>query len=300
MKITGTIYDFGNDENIKRLRTYYNYLKSVKDFLVNEYGVWQDYGSYCVRQTIKVQGVKDLDLVWINRWLKIAWNTEYLINAGPDQIDLIRINNQWLPIKAYYCLYSASEAYTYALNKAKSGSHAKARKVLTEYFERTKIKPWNFICDGTNSNIEFQNFPIIRNLPSNLKQTNIVPHEMLATCLHAEHKHRINENFIKRKRKYKKDFNPGFTSLFHFFYRLRIKSNYRDIDLFITSASDEIIIEFADSLKEIVFWFLLLAEIYLVRRCKKRTILDMVDDYLANNPNHELLKSRIEFITNSI
>jgi len=295
-----TVYDFKNEENIKKLRTYYNYLKSVKDFLITEYGVWQDYGFYCVQQTIKVQGAKELDLTWINRWLKIAWNTEYLINAGPAQIDLIRINNQWLPIKAYYCIYSASEAYTYALNKIKSGSHAKARKVLTEYFERTKIKPWNFICDGTSSNITFKNFPSIQNLPSNLQQKSIVPHEMLATCLRAEHKHRIKENFIKRVKVYKKDFNPGFTSLLNFFYRLRIKSNYRDIDLFITAASDDIIIEFADSLKKIVFWFLLLTEIYLVRRCKKRTILAMVDDYLTNNTRHELLKSRIEFIKNSI
>ena len=108
------------------------------------------------------------------------------------------------------------------------------------------------------------------NLPSNLQMNDVIPHEFIATCLRAEHKHRIDENFVKRKGKFKKYYNPGLTSLLHFFYRLRIKSNYRDIDLFITASRDDIIMEFADSLKEIVFWFLLLSEIYLIRRFKKQ------------------------------
>ena len=273
MLIARPIFNPTEDDNIKRLRTYYNYLRCVNKFLINEYSNWQQYAGYCISKTSKIQGKPDLDLDWINRWLKIAWNTEYLINAGPDQVELIRINNQWLPIQSYYSIYAASEAFTYAIDKGKSGSHAKARKKLTTFLSRTKIKPWNFICDGTKNNLSFPNFPTITNFPNNLTRQDVIPHEMIATCLRAEHKHRINENFVKRKKYFKKDFNPGLSSLLHFFYRLRIKSNYRDIDLFIMDASDTLIIEFANSLKEIVFWFLVLTEIYLIRRCKKRIII---------------------------
>lgn len=166
---------------------------------------------------------------------------------------------------------------------------------MTSFLSRTKIKPWSFICEGTNSDIVFSNFPNLNNLPNNLTCQNVVPHEMIATCLRAEHRHRINENFVKRRNFFKKDFNPGLTSLLYFFYRLRIKSNYRDIDLFIMDASDTLISEFANSLKEIVFWFLLMSEIYLIRRCKKRNIINSIEDYLSINAQHDLLRTRSEF-----
>ena len=123
---------------------------------------------------------------------------------------------------------------------------------------------------------------------------------MITTCLRAEHKHRINENFFKRRNFFKKDFNPGLTSLFHFFYRLRIKSNYRDIDFFIMEASDALILEFASALKKIVFWFLIISEIYLIRRCRKRNIIRAIDNYLAINPYHGLLRDRSEYYENNI
>ena len=94
MLVTRVGFNPIEEENLRRLRTYYNYLKCINEFLIEEYIDWQRYARFCITETIKVQGKPNLNLDWINRWLKIAWNTEYLINAGPNQVDLIRINNQ--------------------------------------------------------------------------------------------------------------------------------------------------------------------------------------------------------------
>ena len=69
-----------------------------------------------IAKTGNLQGLADPDVAWISRWMKIAWNTESLVSLGADDPQLVRINNQWKPIQAYYAVYAAAEAASYVLD----------------------------------------------------------------------------------------------------------------------------------------------------------------------------------------
>jgi hypothetical protein len=112
--------------------TYRFYLICARDLLVRQHKEWKSFGKECLVATQKLQGMIDVDEAWIARWLKIAWNTEYLLTVALESqdINLLRISNQWVPIQAYYAVYAGSEAAAYALDGQRANGHAKTLRKL--------------------------------------------------------------------------------------------------------------------------------------------------------------------------
>ncbi len=287
-----------------RFETYRYYLESINTYLIQEYRRWQTFGHRCAKHTHRLQGMRSPDLPWIERFMKIAWNTEYLLNQGFDDTDLIRINNQWVPIQAYYALYSASEALTYVLDGEKANEHRKALKKATAYFVQSGLPPWNIAFHGARGRDRQghkpDNLSPDISIPNNLQRRDIQPIQMIAKCLKAEHSHRINDLFYKKKGRYKYQFDPGHTGLLHFFYRLRIKSNYKDVDVFLTQASESDIRSFGTFFGNFCHWTLLYIEIIIARKCRKRVLLDLATKYLEKNSKARMLKQRMCFIKNNL
>lgn len=287
-----------------KFETYRFYLRCIKDVISAGRPKRHDLAMEIISSSSNIQGIRGFDASWIERWMKIAWNTEYVLAFGGDDPELARINNQWKPIQAYYSVYAASEAVGHAIDGNKADGHQKALRKVTDFFVARGISPWNKAFKGSRGRLQCQfvpvNFPHGIVIPNNLSRAGIEPLQMLAKCLKAEHEHRINELFVKKPGLFKYNFDPGYTGLFHFLYRLRIKSNYRDVEIFVTQVDDDGIADFSSSLDKICYHSLQYMEIILIRKCKKRFILNLGQSYLRINPRADRLRERLSFYEENI
>ncbi|GJL55932.1 MAG: hypothetical protein NPIRA02_30640 [Nitrospirales bacterium] len=285
------------DDDALRFETYRNYLFRISELIRDTHTNWGNFAVACVDATRSLRPIHEPDLKYLRRFLGIAWNTESLIQEQPTDIELIRINNAWLPVQAYYSIYAASETIAYAVDGAYAGSHQKALRKATDFLVKLPIKPWNLAYSGTCGRDQRQhqpkNFPFGTVPAHNLSGTSASHLNVIATCLKAEHYNRIDAEY-KRSKKFKYQYDPGYTGLLHFLYRLRILSNYRGVELFIVEGSDDDIRSFSDSLRWIVEWTLTYFEIVLLRKFRRRVITDLAKDFLSRNPRAYKLEERID------
>lgn len=283
----------------KTFDTYRYYLECICEHLLLEYQTWSEFAEKVASTTLRIQGVQGLDIGWIRQYLKIAWNTEFLVQISDPDPDITRISNQWLPVQVYYSVYSAAEAVAYAMDSSKSVGHQKTLRKVSSLFLNLGLSPWDKAFQGrlgrSGSSHKQVNFPAGMVLPHNLKRGGVDPLAMLGTCLKAEHKKRRNDGWkSKRETKvYKYQYDPGTTTVLHFLYRLRIKCNYKDIDPFLSEAPIHHVLAFAECLRHICSWSVTLMEIYLMRKCRKRTIIDIAKEYLTSNSRALTLKKRV-------
>lgn len=287
------------DEEIK-FETYRFYLRCLVDFIDDTYGGFNNLSLAVLDYSKRFQRFKNFDKEWVERFLKIAWNTEYIANLNQQEdIELIRINNQWKPIQIYYAVYSAAEAFCYLLDGDKADSHRKCLTKVSSFLIKTKFVPWNFAYQGARGKTCRDHTPI--NFPAgtvplhNLARRSVNAADMIATCLKAEHYKRIDDEFRKQKGYYKYQFDPGYTTSLNFLYRLRIKSNYKEVDIFLAEAPDKMIVEFSDDLSKICFHTLLLLEVFIMAKVGPKEFLSMAEAFLKLNRRAENLTRRKKF-----
>ncbi|MFW6135040.1 MAG: hypothetical protein ACOC5R_05640 [Elusimicrobiota bacterium] len=287
-----------------KFETYRFYLESICQQIDNEYLSWQDFCKKTLHQTINLQGFRGFYETCIKRWMKIAWNTEYLMEEMTDDFELIRFNNQWKPIQSYYSVYAACEPVVFVLDGEYANGHQKSMRKTTEYLVKKSLCPWNKAFKGARGKSRKDHCPVNFqdniNIPHNLQRINVNPIEMIAKCLKVEHQHRIDDLFNKERGKYKYNFDPGLTGIIHFLYRLRIKSNYKDVEIFVSEAPEENIKGFSKSLEKIVLYTLTLLEVILIRKCKKKFIINLINEYLNMNSRASQLEKRKSFYENNI
>lgn len=281
--------------------TYRYYLESICQ-CIYEYGRWTDFGTAVLAKTESLQRMDSPDLEWIDRFLKIAWNTEFLISFGSTDSNLLRFSNQWTPIQCYYAVYGAAEAASYVIDGSRADGHEKSLRKVTAYLTKNGLPPWNFAFRGPRGrrgqDHRPMNFPEGMVIPHNLSRAGVQPHEMVAKCLKAEHSHRIDERWKSGMGK-KYEFDPRPTGVLHFLYRLRVRSNYHDVDTFITNAPPENLQSFGDSIRRLTFFALLYLETIVLRKIGKESFLRLADGYLRTNENARRLKGRRNFFENA-
>lgn len=284
----------------KKFETYRYYLKCICLYLSSEYSNLPSFIQYCYEKTRSIKLLKSLDPIEIERYLRIAWNTEFLLTIDYGDPEITRINNQWTPIQAYYSIYSGLEALSYGVNGSHTSSHVKALSKCSDFLIDIGISPWDKAFLGyrgkdNNSHIPI-NFPENIIIPHNLQRHGVKPIEMIAKFLKVEHAHRVDDKWKSKKESgcYKYMYDPKPTTLLHFMYRLRVKSNYEEVDTFVTEAPERIIIEFAQSLRTITTWSLALIEILLLRRFGKGKIISQMESYLLMNNDADKVNVRLE------
>jgi|SRR5690625_170328 len=291
---------------LRAFHTYLNYLSAVEQWAMTEFGSWRRYGDACVLATRRLQGIRDPDMYWVGRFLKLAWNTEFLLHASDTRDpEIQRLNNHWAPVQAYYAIYCGCEAVAYLLDGERANSHSKALRKVTEYFGRSGITPWNIVVAGpigrTRNEASILNLPHGVVIPHNLQRRGVDPLGMIAKCVPAEHRNRVDENWSKKTsgcRKYQ--FDPGDTSLLHFLYRLRVKANYRDVDIFLAHSDDEEVIRFGRALRFVTNAALMYLELIAIRKARKRPVLDLGAQYLRSNHRAAALEQRLEYYRGAI
>jgi len=285
---------------MKGFRTYLNYLSAVRGRFRETFGNFDGYCERCLVATQRLKGNKTLDRERIRRFLRLAWNTEHLLHeSGSQDAEIQRLNNHWAPVQAYYAVYCAMEAAAYVLDGSAPDSHAKALKKVTEYVRRLGISPWDIVCTGAlgreGFSITVEGVPPGIEIPNNLQLSDVDPAGMIAKCVSAEHKHRISENWTSRERSgcFKYQYDPGPTGLLHFLYRLRIKANYREVDVFLAGASEREVLDFGRCLRFLVVLAIVLLEVIVVRKIGKRAVLEMAEGYLDKNSGATVLARRV-------
>jgi hypothetical protein len=292
----------GNPENEKEIKfdIYRFYLDNFFQFIKDTYPKKTDLISHVWSNTQKIQRNKKLDLTYIYEKLCLAWNTEYLakLNDNTEDINLLRLINQWKPVQVYYSVYSLSEAVLYAITNSKVGQHKSCLNRLSDFLTTKDIPPWSLSFIGYLGNkkvprtIRPNNFPLGLIIPNTLQRQGIKPIESIACCLQAEHRNRIDEHIKNKNEKPKYLYEPGTTTLLHFLYRLRIKSNYKDAEIFMIEAPEYRIKEFSVNSTHLNDTTNLILEIILMRRIGKRIFFNFIDKFVKINNKADFLKNR--------
>ena len=282
-----------------KFETYRFYLACFRDHLLMEYKDLPGFIAKSPELLASVKSSQSIDPAPIEPHLRIAWNTEFLLSIDHGDPDIVRINNQWATIQAYYAVYSGLEALAYALDGHLPKSHSKAQRKCSDYLINLGISPWDKAFRGaegkSGSAHKPVNFPSSLAIPHNLQRSGVDPLGMIARCLKAEHSHRIDDKWRNKKESgcFKYQYKPGPTTLLHFLYRLRIKSNYQEIDAFVSQAPQHEILDFAQALQALTSWSLALFEMILMRRLGTQPVKDLAQKYMAANPSAAKLGARL-------
>ncbi len=283
-------------KNEKAFDSYRFYLSCLVKDLGQTHRTIESFAKYAWGQCNLAPSKSILDNKLIRRFLVIAWNTEYLTRTNVSQeIDIIKVSNQWRVIQAYYSIYSAGEAVVYVLDGVLVESHAKCISKLNNFFvDRKHVSPWSFAYMGSiRQGFVSKNFPSNAKPVNNLSRLEMENVDLVATCLRAEHRNRIDDyepqKLSKKQKKegqkktFKIDHKPGYTTILNFLYRLRIKSNYKDAEIFTVDSPDEYVKQFNKDLVFIVDVTLLLFELIIIRRWGKVSFVRLAEDYLKTS-----------------
>lgn len=286
------------DEAQIKFATYLNYLRFFKEHLSDEYESQEALVEQTLKKAASLEPCANPDRKWVQRFLKIAWNTEFLLAGGVNDPELVRINNQWAPIQAYYLVYAASEALGQLIDGSPPNSHAKALRKTTYFLTKHGLSPWDKVFTGARGKDRCSHRPL--NFPenlvvadSNLRRIGVVPVEMIAKCLKAEHSNRIDEYKRKKNGPFQYAHDPGHTGVLHFLYRLRLKSNYKEVDIFVQETSDYDAYAFFDCLLALSRWTLFHIEVMIIRKLGVAGFAYVAKNYLKINSRAEDLKRRL-------
>jgi hypothetical protein len=294
-----------NDEEV-RFKTFLNYLRQFSAYLKQNVGDRTELARHIWTQSARFQATKNYSREYLVRSLFLAWNTEAIVcNFGLNDPAALKINNHWKPIQVYYAIYSASEALAHLLTGKERFSHKECLRTVSEMLIKTKILPWGCAFKGKlgkNGNDAMPvNFPNDFKLAHNLQVTNVRPIDLIATCLQAEHRKRVDDVYRERRNKrksgqkipFKYATDPGETTLLHFAYRLRLRSNYEGAEMYLADLSDRSIRDFDTLLNTFCTCTLMALEIQVMRKVTKRTFLEIQKEFAQRVPMNKTLEERI-------
>lgn len=280
--------------------TYKNYLTALSH-LINV--MYSDY-SELTKSLKSVSLRENSDKERIKGLLMNSWNSEMLLNFPELLHDgFLKFSNHWAPVQSYYSIYLALRALIVAKGISARGDHSTTLQVVVSNFistEKLFPAPWNIIFNIDDSYI---------NLPNNINPSNINPLEnphnfkddkqkltdSFCLFLKTTHSRLVDEKCDEWKVKNPTKKGPrrrlprGFReaeskkhraiSIFDCYYRLRIRSNYKDVDIFILGSSTPETTYYFDAIRKITDKTLFLIENYLFRYLGKKIFDEIINDY---------------------
>jgi len=224
---------------------------------------------------------KNCNINEIKKWVINGWNTEYLLVISKSQLsgDALKSSLHWAFPQAYYSVYSISMAFFHIAGITANKHSTVIGKVGLMMEEGKYPKNMSFFARGIPKNISFTNIDNMK-LPNTLyfKPKPEIIDAQICQFLGATRKNDLKEKKTsicssQKKEKRKKHFSVpdwdraakslGITSIFSLLYRKRIKSNYQEIDTFLSnSISPE---KLYVSLINIVRALNLIHEAYIIR-----------------------------------
>lgn len=266
--------------------------------------MWQEY-----RSRLRTRDARRIDIHYVRAQLMNAWNTENSLHMTKDQFSCAGNGSvsQWAFTQAYYAAFNSTLA-SFACSGFSERSHTKVRKKVSDLACKSVLpQGLNVYVDGGPNNLQvyglsadltdFQSVRLDLDDPNNVNAH-------LITFLKSTRKQHLQEKKIdvkimtKDKKKRKVNYNAadwetvssslGKTSWLCLVYRKRIKSNYHDIDTFLSSdfATEKVL----NGLSEFVWVFNLVNEINIVNHLGIEKIKSWA-------PGFSAIENRIEFLS---
>jgi hypothetical protein len=301
----GPLY-FAPDDLQLSYRTYSNYIAASLKIIDTEHGDVEAVGL--VRNLGKLSEFKSLsrqskDTTDVRAFLTNAWFTELVLALPLRHVtgDAIRHANIWAPVQAYYALFAAARARFTASGQKQSPHRSLLSSLANLLSSSTWLPaPWSNICTGCTASRTTK----VSGLPpsaeigiSGLSAPRTVSKSwgLIELCLRKTREARLNELNSDWKRRHnrknmfkaeKKDVADKAqpTTIFDFFYRLRIRSNYMDAESFaLGPGSADEARSFYENLTYLTSSSLLLVEALIAARIGLRAFIAMVDTFHRNS-----------------
>ncbi len=255
-----TLFERENDL-LLRFQAYLYYIVAINQFIEHEYGCQSNMAGLLNAQKElkaykKIQREKNIYRNKLKQLLYLSWASEIQMRmAGNYGKDLMQFANSWAPIHAYYSVYMSAQAWFLCMNcKEQISNHSSSLSVIANTIKERKLLPlpWSVYCTGYSNTFEFEfanrpDMPALENPFRVINQPSIENFwERYSVMLKTTRQEKLESRFAEWKRKHgrksiskaekinsSKEVSP--TTIFDFFWRLRIRSNYTDITSFLAS-----------------------------------------------------------------
>jgi len=240
--------------------TYLHYLTSLRNFLKDNCQDYQSFGQAIASSGNfrKIQGGHCQDIDLLKRVMRNAWFTEVQLNLPGSRPELITYSNHWAPVQLYYACFLSLRGFFLSSGSNIDKNHIATLRTISSEIERRPslfLEPISVMCKGDPEH-KTEQYP---NLPSGIsinRISSLSPSErvsfydsycmFLRTTRNRQIETAVNEwkkkhrrkKIGKEKRKCCVDGLPS-TTIFDVLYRLRIRSNYADADLYLLNISNE-------------------------------------------------------------
>jgi hypothetical protein len=299
------VTDNNENEEVLRFRTYLNYLLALDVFLKNQFHNNPVPFKNVVQSKSfkKIQSSRCADLNLACKTMRSAWLSEIQLSIPVLHPELVAYANHWAPVQLYYCIYLAIRAFFHSAGKNIPEHHsATLRAITNEIISRPDLfpSPWRVICSGDPklTTIKYNNLPArVSIFPvSCLTHGNNVPFwDSFGLSLKTTRTRQIEKSIkewkkqnkrkrIKRNERKEVENKMGPTSIFHFFYRLRTRSNYDDAEAFLVSLGQGHEAKlFHSALRNTAWYTLLVLELLISQYVGKETFSCWVDNFQSDD-----------------
>lgn len=267
----------------------------------------------------RIQKPKNLNLAEIKRLLFISWTTEKVLNLN-EEIFNYQQNSfalQWTFPQVYYAYFNSILAYFFSKGETET-SHRSVQKRFGLIVSANKLpNSISFYCGGTNTSLILNNINDPKlNLSTIAFDSSNHDHidKHICQLLRATRKEDLefkknDFQFLNSNGKPKANLNTkdketvskglGYTTILSFLYRKRIKSNYRNADLFVYEKLNAK--EIFDDIKYILNKLNLVNETYVMKSIGIKDYKQILQDFIGSDTKnifHERFSIGYDIIRN--
>lgn len=267
-------------------------------------------------QNFHLKKRKGVNVDEIKKWIFNGWNTERVLRVS-NQLFENQDNHfilQWSFPQSYYSVYQLTLSFIYLIKQTKT-SH---QSIMDRFGELVKYnwypKSISFYSEGTKKNLIFENISNKKNSnsidfnPNSLESCERQIQQFLKSTREIILKEKGNEKIKKsknseiKKRLNEKEWNEisksiGNTTILHLLYRKRIKSNYKDINTFISGENQSKKIH--ESLINIVNKLNFINECYIYKTIGSKKFLEFYEEFIKQE-KIPFLEERVQIIKDRI
>ena len=254
-------------DRTRRFQVHHFYVVGIAEYLSVTYGQSVDEtiaGLLKAQKFLpafgKIQTRRDIDEHRLSQFLTLAWGSELQLRlSGLQDSSVLRYSNAWAPVHAYYAVFMSAQAWFAAMNFVEMvDNHTGSLNLLSNQVTQRAIfpSPWNVTCAGCPDlhTTAFSGHPdgsrIAEKVEPLSRPTFDAFWPRFGMLLHTTRDRRLKRNFGEwkrqrnRKRLHRCDKEriaqklPA-TTLFDFFWRLRVRANYRDVRAFLMSSVED-------------------------------------------------------------
>lgn len=309
------------EEAANRFVVHRNYVVGLADFILSRYGDAYLDGLLTTQKSLvgyaRIQGGAQISEAAVQRFLPISWSSELQLELGANgSANTLRYTNAWAPVHAYYAAYMSMQAWFAANGMGQLvDDHTSSLRAIAGHVHDRKLfpPPFGASCTGCPELKEtrFFGFPAdfdpVERVEVLSRPTVDTFWPRYATALSTTRKNRLERNQDEwkhqrgRKRMSSEDkravaANLSPTTFFDYLWRLRVRSNYRDVTSILTWNVDDVSHQaFAAALRTATSAACLLLESLFVRKGGKKHYEALSGAFLAEHSG--ILGPQLEFLT---